>query len=182
MQKTTKNLSPWILVLFLCAGIALLYQVPEKKPENISLSELVSQINQGQVQSIVVEGNALTITKNDGVTAKASKENEASLTETLANYGTEKDKLAAVAITVKEPSGAAFWFATLLPFLLPVLIISVFLWFMFRQASRGNAQALSFGLSRARILDPKEKRKRITFKDVAGSEEAKLELEEVVDF
>jgi cell division protease FtsH len=182
MPQNMKNLSPWILVFAILAGILFLYEVPDHKPESVSLSELVAEINQGQVKSIVVEGNALTVTKNDGATEKASKENESALTETLSYYGTDKDKLSAVSITVKEPSGFSFWAATLLPFLLPIILISLFLWFMFRQASRGNAQALSFGLSRARILDPKEKKRRITFKDVAGSEEAKVELQEVVEF
>ncbi|OGI21878.1 MAG: cell division protein FtsH [Candidatus Moranbacteria bacterium RIFCSPHIGHO2_01_FULL_55_24] len=182
MDKLFKNISPWLIMIILLGGILVLYQTPEKKPADVSLSQVVSQINEGQVKSIDIEGNALTITLQDGATEKASKESETSLTETFSNYGVNPEKLNAVSVTIKEASGFSFWAAALLPFLLPFILISLFIWFMMRQAQRGNAQALSFGLSRARVLDPKDKRKRITFKDVAGSAEAKMELQEVVDF
>ncbi len=169
-----------VFVIFL--GIILLYQAPESEPQDVSLTQLVSEINAGEVKSIEVKGNTLEIVRTDDARQSASKENEASLTETLSNYGVDAGRLSQVAISVSEPSGFAYWFAALAPFLLPFILISLFIWFMFRQASRGNAQALSFGMSRARILDPKEKKKRITFKDVAGSQEAKLELQEVVEF
>src|SRR3989344_2788806 len=70
----------------------------------------------------------------------------------------------------------------ILLFLLIFILIGAFIWFMMRRAQRGNAQALSFGTSRARMTDPKDKKKRTTFADVAGAQETKMELEEVVDF
>ena len=71
----------------------------------------------------------------------------------------------------------------MLPFLLPFLLISFFIWFLMKQAQKGNNQAMMFGSSRARMLIPtKENKKRITFKDVAGAKEAKEELHEVVEF
>ena len=155
---------------------------PDKKPAPISLSELVTEINQDQVKTITVESNALEIELQDGKKQKASKEPESSLTETLANYGIDKEKLKNVSITVKEESGCGFWLAATLPFLLPFILIGAFIWFMMRQAQRGNSQALSFGTSRARMLDPKDKKKRTTFADVAGAKETKNELEEVVEF
>jgi cell division protease FtsH len=120
--------------------------------------------------------------KQDGSKEKASKESESSFTETLANYQIDKDKFKAVSVTVKEDTGFGYWMLTLLPFILPFILISAFIWFMMRQAQRGNAQALNFGMSRARVVDPKDKKKRITFKDVAGAVEAKQELMEVVEF
>ncbi len=177
-----KNLSTVILLFLLISGIFILYQTPEKKPSPISLSELVSEINDGKVKKIAVQGNTLDIELADGSRQKGSKESEASLTETLANYGTDREKLGGVLIDIKEESGASFWLAATLPFLLPFILISAFIWFMMRQAQRGNAQALSFGTSRARMLDPKDKKKRITFANVAGAIEAKTELEEVVEF
>ena len=160
MDKLFKNISPWLIMIILLGGILVLYQTPEKKPADVSLSQVVSQINEGQVKSIDIEGNALTITLQDGATEKASKESETSLTETFSNYGVNPEKLNAVSVTIKEASGFSFWAAALLPFLLPFILISLFIWFMMRQAQRGNAQALSFGLSRARVLDPKDKRDR----------------------
>jgi hypothetical protein len=127
---------------------------------------LVEQINQGKVKTVAIKGNELSITLKDEKKEKASKESESSLTETLANYGVDKDRLKEVSLAVEEPSGASYWATLLLPFLLPFLLIAGFIWFMMRQAQRGNSQALSFGMSKARILDPADKRKRITFKDI----------------
>ncbi|MFZ2187304.1 MAG: ATP-dependent zinc metalloprotease FtsH [Candidatus Moraniibacteriota bacterium] len=182
MEKIFKNLFTIILFFLLVSGIIILYQTPEKKPAPVSLSELVSEINQGQVKTITVQSNNLDIELQDGNKQKASKEGESSLTETFTNYGIDKEKLSTVSISVTEVSGWSLWLATLLPFLLPFLLIGAFIWFMLRQAQRGNAQALSFGMSRARMLDPKDKKKRTMFADVAGAEETKAELEEIVDF
>ncbi|MEK9174324.1 MAG: ATP-dependent zinc metalloprotease FtsH [Patescibacteria group bacterium] len=182
MDKIIKNLTPYFFVAILVFGVIILYQGPAQKEKEVSLNSLVSQINDGQVKAITVEGSALSIELADDTKQKARKENEASLTETLSNYDVNQEKLAAVAITIKEPSGFAFWAATLLPFLLPLFLIGLFIWFMLRQAQRGNSQALSFGMSRARMSDPNDKKKQVLFKDIAGSIEAKMELEEVVDF
>ncbi len=177
-----KNLSTLILLFLLLSGIVILYQSPEAKPTEVSLNELVTQINQDQVKEIIVKNNDLSIELKDGKKEKASKEPESSLSETLSNYGIDKEKLKNVALNIVEDSGWSFWFTALLPFLLPFILISAFIWFMMRQAQRGNSQALSFGMSRARMLDPKDKKKRITFADVAGATEAKTELQEVVEF
>lgn len=182
MEKLLKNIGALLLIFFLFSGVLILYQSPDSRPETISLNQLVSEVNDGKVKSIEVSDNTLAIELSDGGKQKATKESDASLTETLSNYGTDKEKLQSVAITVKEPSGALLWISAILPFLLPLLLIGAFIWFMMRQAQRGNAQALSFGLSRARMLDPKNKKKRITFADVAGAAEAKAELQEVVEF
>jgi cell division protease FtsH len=182
MDSFLKNFWTLLILFFIVSGIIILAESPKNKPTSVALSQLVTQINDGQVKTITVKGNDLAITLKDDKKEKASKESESSLTETFTNYGVDKDRLKEVAITVEEPSGASYWTALLLPFLLPFLLIGGFIWFMMRQAQRGNSQALSFGMSKARILDPKDKRKRITFKDVAGATEAKQELEEIVEF
>jgi len=157
MEKILKNLSTLILLFLLVSGIIILYQSPGKKVAPVSLSELVAEINQDQVKTITVESNVLNIELQDGNKQKASKESESSLSETLTNYGIDTEKLKGVSITVKEASGWSFWLATVLPFLLPFILISAFIWFMMRQAQRGNAQALSFGTSRG-CLTPRIKR------------------------
>ncbi len=182
MEKILKNISTLILIFLLVSGVIILYQSPEAKSDTISLSELVTEINQDQVKTIAIQNNALEIELRDGKKQKASKESESSLSETLANYGVDKERLKNVLVTVKEDSGVGFWLAAILPFLIPFILIATFIWFMMRQAQRGNTQALSFGMSRARMLDPRNKKKRVTFVDVAGAKETKAELEEVVDF
>lgn len=182
MEKFLKNIGLVVFLFLMLSGIMILYASPEKKPADIGISDLVTEINNGAVKAITVKGNGLEIEKTDGSKAKASKEAESSLTETLNNYAVDKEKLKGITITVKGESGFGFWAAAILPFLLPFILISLFIWFMMRQAQRGNAQALSFGSSRARMLDPKDKKKRVTFKDVAGATETKQELMEVVEF
>ena len=159
-----------------------MYSAPAQKPANITLSDLVNQVNDNQVKQITIDGNKLQIVKSDGTNEAATKETESSLSQSLDNYGVDKGKLQQVQVTVKDSSSSAFWLGTILPFVLPFILIAGFIWFMMRQAQRGNSQALSFGLSRARMIDPKDKKKRITFKDVAGAMEAKEELKEIVEF
>ena len=161
----------------------ILYSGPKQKPTEISLSELATQVNDGKVKSISVDGNSLTIELNDTAKEKSIKEPQSSLTESLNNYGVDKEKIKDVKIDIKQASGfSAFASNILLPFLLPFLLIGAFIWFMLRQAQRGNSQAMSFGMSKARMTDPKDKNKRTTFADVAGAKEAKEELGEIVEF
>ncbi len=182
MQKILKNLSLMILIFLFVSAIVILYNNPNQKPEKISLSDLVTQINSDEVRKIIVDGNKLEIELKNGKKEKANKEAEASLTESLSNYGVDNQKLKEISIEVKEPSSLSLWIGPILYTLLPVFLIGAFIWFMLRQAQRGNSQALSFGMSRARMLDPKDKKKRVTFADVAGATEAKEELKEIVEF
>jgi cell division protease FtsH len=182
MEKLIKNISIIILVFLLISGIFILYNSPAQKPQDIGLSELVTEINDSKVKKITVESNVLQIELQDESKQKATKESESSLTDSLKNYGVDTEKLQNVDVQIKGESGTSFWVSAILPFLLPFILIGAFIWFMMRQAQRGNSQALSFGLSKARMLDPKDKRKRVTFADVAGAKEAKEELKEVVEF
>jgi cell division protease FtsH len=182
MKNLLRNISLVLVVFLFVAGIFTLLGSPEKKPTDISLSALVTQINGGQVKEISVTNDELTITMNDGKTEKTTKEKEAGITETLKNYGVDPEKLKAINVTVKDDSTSTVWLGAILPFLLPFLLIGGFIWFMLRQAQRGNNQALSFGTSKARMIDPKDKKNRVVFSDVAGAKEAKEELYEIVEF
>ncbi|HAI74078.1 MAG TPA: cell division protein FtsH [Candidatus Moranbacteria bacterium] len=182
MKNLLKNIS-FVLFLFLfVTGVLILFSSPEKKPEAVSLSTLVSQINEQKVKEISVTNDELTITMVDGKTEKAVKEKEAGITETFKNYGVDQEKLKVVNVIVKGETGASLWLGAILPFLLPFLLIAGFIWFIMRQAQRGNNQALSFGSSKARMIDPKDKKNRVIFSDVAGAKEAKEELYEIVEF
>jgi cell division protease FtsH len=182
MEKLMKNAALIILLFLVISGIFILYNAPQQKPQEVDLSEVVKEINEEKVKQIQVESNKLNIELVDGSKQKANKEAESSLTDSLKNYGVDAEKLSKVKVEVKGESTFGFWAGSILPFLLPFVLIGGFIWFMMRQAQRGNSQALSFGLSRARMIDPKDKRKRTTFADVAGAAEAKEELREVVDF
>jgi len=182
MQDLVKKIGIILVLFILISGIFALYFGPTEKPTDISLSELAVRINEGKVKEIKVTQDKLEIKTTDDKEERSVKERESSLTESLKNYGVDTEKLKGVNIIVKDDSASSFWLGSILPFLLPFILISAFIWFMFRQAQRGNSQALSFGNSRARMIDPKDKKKRTTFKDVAGAKESKEELLEIVEF
>ena len=183
MRNFIKNLLIILLVFFVISGIVMIYNTPVQKVSDVTLNELANQINDGKVKEIQVEGEKLNVTLQDDTKEISRKEAESSLSESLKNYGVDPEKLRAVSVNIKDTATAAFWVNTIVPFLLPFIIIGAFLWFMMRSAQRGNNQALSFGMSRARLIPPqKNNKKKITFADVAGSEEAKEELKEIVEF
>ena len=171
----------WAIATFLILAFvfSVLY-AEQKKPEILTIDQLVSKINSEEIAKIAVSGNNLEIELKNGEKAVSKKETEAGLSETLKNYGVESAKLAAVAFEIKEESGLRFWASVLLPALLPLLIIGVFFWLMFRQAKTGMGQAFTFGKANVKLFT--HFKQRIAFKDVAGLKEAKEELMEIVDF
>ncbi|OGZ57600.1 MAG: cell division protein FtsH [Candidatus Spechtbacteria bacterium RIFCSPLOWO2_12_FULL_38_22] len=178
-----KNVFLVILVFTIITSFASLFYSPFEEVESISLSTLVEKINTGEVKNIIVEVNNLSITLQDDTKLKSRKEPEASLTQSLFNYNVDKDKLAAVNLELKAEDGFLFWAATLLPFIFPFLIIGFFLWFMMRGAQRGANQAFSFGKAKAKLFGGAQgKKQKVTFVDVAGEEEIKEELKEIVEF
>ncbi len=175
----SNNILIAFVVFLAVSAVFSLFTANTEKPEEITLSQLAVEINEDKVSEIFVEGDNLNIVlKEENKKQKTRKEKEASLTESLTNYGVGAEKLRSINIQVKEPSGVAFWLSVTLPFLLPLLIIGLFLWFMMRQAQRGSMQAFSFTKSKAKMST----NSKTTFKDVAGLKEAKEELYEIVDF
>lgn len=173
----------FFIFLALTALYSLVIENQNSKPEEVSISYIATLVNDGSVSSILVEGDSLEVTLNDEEETKlvSKKEREASLTETLSNYGVDNAALSETEIEIKSESGLVFWLLNILPILIPILFIVIFFWFIMKQAKGAGMQAFSFGQSKAKITDPNDKNK-VTFKDVAGVKEAKQELEEIVDF
>lgn len=183
MKGLFKNIIIIFLVFLLISSVFTLFKTPFVEDKTVALSILVNEINEGKVSEITIKSDTLDIELKEGEKQKAKKETESSLSETLVNYGVSPEKIKEVNISVQDNSGFGFFALNILPILLPFLIVGGFIWFLLKQAQRGNMQALSFGRSRARVVDPgKDKKGKITFKDVAGLKEAKEELQEVVDF
>ncbi len=183
-HKKPKIINYIISIIFVFATLSLLYGGISDKTKSgveISLSDLASAVEKGEVKAIIVNGDTLTITRADDTVQKSKKESDASITETLGRYGVTPEQLGKVALNVKGQSGIGFWLLTILQILGPIGIVIFFFWFMSRQAKGAGMQAFSFGQSKARITDPNDKN-RVTFKDVAGAKEAKEELLEIVDF
>lgn len=150
--------------------------------EDISLSGLARDIEAGSVSSITISGEKVTAEYTDKTVKIAQKEADSSLTDSFSRFGVSPAKLASTTLSVAAPSGFGYWLEQLLPFLLPILLLILFIWMISRQVRGAGMQVLSFGQSKARISMPDDRKKKITFKDVAGCKEAKQELLEIVDF
>jgi cell division protease FtsH len=137
-------------------------------------SQLITNAEQNKVQSIEINGSGGTITARDGskydVTLPDTEQT------TLAN-NLQKD---GVNVSFKQQGGGAYWLQVLVPNLILLLLIGGFMYYILRQTQSGNNQAMSFGRSRARMIAGDKP--AVTFADVAGVEEAKTELTEIVEF
>jgi cell division protease FtsH len=157
-------------------------QTGTNSQDALSINQLAADIKAGKVKSIEVDEDKLLV-EYTGESDKrvAHIEQNSTLIEQLKEYGVTSEDLAAgnVEIIVKPPS-AWLGIATVLGYLLPFLILGGVFWFVFRQAQGSNNAALSFGKSRARMFTGDQP--TVTFQDVAGVDEAKEELREVVEF
>ncbi len=171
-----------IIFIVLSASYSFISKAFSKKIEVIPISELSSDIKSGLVKSIVVRGDALEVAYKTGEEKSSKKESNEALLQTLVDYGATKDQISAIKIDIKNENGIGYWFINLSPIIFPILFILIFIWFITRQVKGAGMQALTFGQSKARMIDPNDKSQRVTFKDVAGAKEAKEELAEIVDF
>jgi cell division protease FtsH len=143
--------------------------------EEIPLTQVITRANEGEFEKITVRGDELEIvvTGEEAPTLKSRKSSQVSLRE----EGVDFEQ---VEVMVEEPSNTGATWAAIGINLLPILIIGLILFFLIRNAQGQGNQAMSFGKSRARLYG--NEKNKVNFKDVAGSEEAKQDLEEVVQF
>jgi len=180
----SRNQSYVIYLLLFVAIIAMVvYNFRQQGSSQgvLTLNEVAAQINEGRIDRIVVDDNRLRVIYTDGAEKESHKETSATLVEQLVSLGVTSDQLAPEKIKIEiKPPSAWLGIATALGYILPFIILAGVFWFIFRQAQGSNNAAMSFGKSRARMFSGDQP--TVTFEDVAGVEEAKEELKEVVEF
>ena len=181
-QKFWGNILSIVLIFLILITAYSMVMESRKDIEEVSISQLATDIKQGDVEKINVEEGDLKIFYADDTEKKSKKETEAALSETLRNYGVSSESINDVEINIKGPSGFEYWARTVGPFLIPLVLIIFIFWFLTRQVKGASMQAFSFGQSKARLTRPEDDNQKVTFKDVADAKEAKEELSEVVDF
>ncbi|MBI2798507.1 ATP-dependent metallopeptidase FtsH/Yme1/Tma family protein [Candidatus Saccharibacteria bacterium] len=173
MKRIPKNVIYIVLGLLVIGAFLYFSTTTPQKPAQVSLSKVIDQANQGQVESIELTGDQLVINLKDGSKEQAFKESNTSLKD----YGIDYNK---VKVEPKNPNdGSGKWIDIALAFI-PVLLIIGFFYFIMRQAQGSNNQAMSFGKSKARVFGMEKE--KVKFADVAGAIEAKTELQEIVEF
>jgi cell division protease FtsH len=169
----------YLLILIAASALILGLFPMNARLEEISLTQLVNDINASKVESVAVEEDDLEVTYKNGSVVASRKESDVDVTQTLLGLGVSREALDQVDLQIMPRSPWGDWLAILGSFL-PFVFLAVLFIFLMRQAQGTNNQALSFGKSRARMFTGEKP--TVTFDDVAGVEEAKQELAEVVEF
>lgn len=173
-----------VVILLVLSLIFNYFGTNQKQIKQISITQLVQDINSDKVQEVKSSQNEVSIKYKDGTEVKTKKEIGDTVGQALTDYGVDKSKIQNVSFIFEESSKASEWFWTFIVFVfLPFVIFGIFFFLIFKQAKTGAAQTFDFTKAKAKLFgaegQPKEK---ITFKDVAGLKEEKEELKEIVDF
>lgn len=177
MKSSLKTLAMWLIIGIIF--IVVVTNIIDSSNNDMSYSELITKIENGEIKEIEIQANgkeAYITTKVSSAQKKVNIPNQ----ESFMNY--IQDKLAAGEITLNEKSESIF--ITILSLLSPfgiVIVLFVFWFLLMSQGQNGGNKTMSFGKSKARLMTPADKNK-ITFEDVAGVDEEKEELEEIVEF
>jgi cell division protease FtsH len=171
LNALQKNIALWLVVSLVFVLLYHLFNQPKSTQENIIYSDFVGFAEKGQVTEVTIQGESITGKLEGGKNFKTYAPKDAGITTLLKEKG--------VRIAVK-PADDTPWYMNILVSWFPMLLlIGVWIFFM-RQMQAGGGKAMAFGKSKARLIT--DKSKKVTFADVAGIDEAKAELEEVIDF
>lgn len=171
MSSVHKNIALWLIISLVIILLFHMFNQPQKGSQEIIFSDLVSYIDKGQVEEVTIKGDNIEGKFVDGRVFKTYAPKDSGIVTLLKEKG--------VRIAAKPAEGSSWYMTILISWFPIILLIGVWIFFM-RQMQSGGGKAMSFGKSRARLMT--DKQSKVTFEDVAGIDEAKQELEEVVDF
>ena len=174
MNANLRNFALWVIIVLLLLALFTLFQNPGQRAssQDISFSQLLSEVDAGKVRDVLIQGPDIHGTFTDGRSFQTYAPNDPTLVQRLYGKG--------VAITARPQGDSVPWFVSLLVSWLPfIALIGVWI-FLSRQMQGAGGKALGFGKSRAKLLT--EAHGRVTFEDVAGVDEAKYDLQEIVEF
>jgi cell division protease FtsH len=170
-----------LILLLIVVVLVVQFRAGAPQPEALDFNEFARLVSAGEVSRVIVDENDLEVILRDGETKTTRKEPSSTAVDQLLALGVTTDQLSSerVNLEIKQPSD---WnqVLTLITYLLPGLLVVGLIFFMLRQAQGSNNQALSFGKSRARMFTGDQP--TVTFDDVAGVDESKEELQEIVEF
>ena len=171
MSPFYKNLALWLVISLMVILLFNMFNHPGQSKQETSYSEFIAAVSDGEVNQVTIQGNDIFGKYKDGTAFRTFVPNDPDLIRVLRDKG--------VQITAKAAEESP-WFMTILISWFPMLLlIAVWIFFM-RQMQAGGGKAMSFGKSRARLVS--DSARKVTFEDVAGIEEAKEELEEIIEF
>ncbi|HEV7874072.1 MAG TPA: ATP-dependent zinc metalloprotease FtsH [Enterovirga sp.] len=174
MNPNFRNFALWVIIFLLVLALVTLFQNPGHRAGggDIAYSQLLSDADNGRVTSVVISGQEITGNYSDGRTFTTYAPFDPALVTKLQQKG--------VQITARPPSDSTPWFIALLVNWLPIIVFIGAWIFLSRQMQSGAGRAMGFGKSKAKLLT--EAHGRVTFEDVAGVDEAKEDLHEIVEF
>jgi len=171
LNSLQKNIALWLFISLVFVLLYHLFNQPKSAQENIIYSDFVSYAEKGQIVEVTIQGESITGKLNDGKNFKTYAPKDAGLIQILKEKG--------VRIASKPAEESPWYMNVLISWVPMLLLVGVWIFFM-RQMQAGGGKAMAFGKSKARLLT--DKSKKVTFADVAGIDEAKAELEEVIEF
>ena len=171
MNPFYKNLALWLVISLMMILLFNLFNQSRVPDNEVSYTEFMAQVEKGNIVGVVIQGQEISGTQVDATRFKTFAPHDADLIKVLRNRG--------VTIKAKPPAESPWYMNLLVSWFPMILLIGVWIFFM-RQMQAGGGKALSFGKSKARLLS--EQSEQITFDDVAGIDEAKEELGEIIDF
>lgn len=170
MKPFYKNLALWLVICLIMVMVFNVFNTPQTGKNEISFSEFLEMVDSGQISNVLIQGRNISGTYGS-TQFKTYTPDDPTLVKTLRDKG--------IRISAKPEDQSPLWQSILISWFPMLLLIGVWIFFM-RQMQGGGGKAMSFGKSRAKLLT--EDQKKVTFKDVAGIEEAKDELEEIINF